>query len=62
MMAPTLVLHDGKPQLVLGSGGSNRIRTAFLQVVSNLLDFGMDITTLPLRPPPPSLGAGRIPC
>jgi len=45
MMAPTLVLHDGKPQLVLGSGGSNRIRTAILQVVSNLLDFGMDITT-----------------
>jgi gamma-glutamyltranspeptidase / glutathione hydrolase len=28
---------------VLGSGGSNRIRTAILQVVSNVLDFGMDI-------------------
>ena len=44
MMAPTIVLHDGKPRLVLGSGGSNRIRTAILQVVSNMLDFGMDIT------------------
>ncbi|MBE9135770.1 gamma-glutamyltransferase [Nodosilinea sp. LEGE 07088] len=43
MMAPTLVLQDGKPRLMLGSGGSNRIRTAILQVVSNVLDFGMDI-------------------
>lgn len=43
MMAPTLVLTDGQPRLVLGSGGSNRIRTAILQVVSNVLDFGMDI-------------------
>lgn len=45
MMAPTIVLRDGKPQLVLGSGGSNRIRTAILQVVSNVLDFGMDIAS-----------------
>ena len=43
MMAPTVVLKDGKPCLVLGSGGSNRIRTAILQVVSNMLDFDMDI-------------------
>lgn len=43
MMAPTLVLDQGQPRLVLGSGGSNRIRTAILQVVSNVLDFGMDI-------------------
>ena len=45
MMAPTIVLQDGRPRLVLGSGGSNRIRTAILQVVSNVLDFGMDIAT-----------------
>jgi gamma-glutamyltranspeptidase/glutathione hydrolase len=45
MMAPTIVLQDGKPRLVLGSGGSNRIRTAILQVVSNVVDFGWDITT-----------------
>ncbi len=43
MMAPTIVLTDGKPRLVLGSGGSNRIRTAILQVVSNVLDFGLDL-------------------
>ncbi|MEM9163694.1 MAG: gamma-glutamyltransferase [Cyanobacteria bacterium P01_F01_bin.4] len=41
MMAPTMILQDGRPQLVLGSGGSNRIRTAILQVISNLMDFDM---------------------
>ncbi len=43
MMAPTMILKAGKPQLVLGSGGSNRIRTAILQVISNILDFGMPL-------------------
>jgi len=50
MMAPTLVLQDGKPRLVLGSGGSNRIRTAILQVISNVLDFGMDLETAVTAP------------
>jgi gamma-glutamyltranspeptidase/glutathione hydrolase len=40
MMAPTLVEHGGT-QAVLGSGGSNRIRSAILQVIANLVDFGM---------------------
>lgn len=44
MMAPTMILKAGKPQLVLGSGGSNRIRTAILQVISNVLDFEMPLT------------------
>jgi len=43
MMAPTIILKQGKPQLVLGSGGSNRIRTAILQVISNTLDFEMPL-------------------
>lgn len=43
MMAPTLILKGGKPQLALGSGGSNRIRTAILQVISNILDFGLPL-------------------
>ena len=43
MMAPTILLQDDKPQLVLGSGGSNRIRTAILQVISNVLDFAMPL-------------------
>ena len=43
MMSPTMILRGSKPQLVLGSGGSNRIRTAVLQVISNVLDFGMTL-------------------
>ncbi len=43
MMAPTILLRDGKPMLALGSGGSNRLRTAILQVISNVCDFGMEL-------------------
>ncbi|MBD0337511.1 MAG: gamma-glutamyltransferase, partial [Cyanobacteria bacterium Co-bin13] len=43
MMAPTMVLQGNRPQLVLGSGGSNRIRTAILQVILNAVDFGMSL-------------------
>jgi gamma-glutamyltranspeptidase / glutathione hydrolase len=44
MMTPTIVLKDGQTRLVVGSGGSIRIRSAILQVLSNLLDFGMRLT------------------
>ena len=40
MMAPTIVERDGQ-LMVLGSGGSNRIRTAVMQVILNLTVFGM---------------------
>lgn len=43
MMAPTILLREGRPAIVLGSGGSNRIRTAIVQVISNVLDFQMPI-------------------
>ena len=42
MMAPTVVLKEGEPELVLGSAGSNRIRSAILQVIVNAIDHGMD--------------------
>ncbi len=38
MMAPTVVLRDGHPELVLGSAGSNRIRSAILQTIVRVLD------------------------
>jgi gamma-glutamyltranspeptidase/glutathione hydrolase len=41
MMAPTIVLRDGAPELVLGSAGSNRIRSAILQTIVRVLDSGM---------------------
>lgn len=44
MMTPTIVLYNGQIRLVLGSGGSIRIRSAILQVLSNLLDFKMPLS------------------
>jgi gamma-glutamyltranspeptidase/glutathione hydrolase len=41
MMAPSLVLFRDGRRVATGSGGSNRIRTAVLQVLVNLIDFGM---------------------
>jgi len=43
MMSPTLILKDGEPVLILGSAGSNRIRSAIIQVILNHLVFGMNI-------------------
>ena len=41
MMSPTAVLRDGDPELVLGSAGSNRIRSAILQTIIRVIDDGM---------------------
>jgi gamma-glutamyltranspeptidase/glutathione hydrolase len=41
MMAPTVVLREGRPELVLGSAGSNRIRSAILQTILRVIDDGM---------------------
>ena len=41
MMAPTLAIDEGRV-IATGSGGSNRLRTAILQTLNNLYDFGMD--------------------
>ncbi len=43
MMAPTIILSTDGTVTALGTGGSNRIRTAILQVAVNLLDHGMDL-------------------
>jgi gamma-glutamyltranspeptidase/glutathione hydrolase len=42
MMSPTVVLRDGEVEAGLGSGGSNRIRSAILQTILRLLAEGMD--------------------
>ena len=39
MMAPCLVRRNEAPLLVTGSGGSKRIRSSLLQVISHILDF-----------------------
>jgi gamma-glutamyltranspeptidase / glutathione hydrolase len=43
MMAPTAVLRDGVVHLALGSAGSNRIRSAILQVILGVIDRGLDL-------------------
>jgi gamma-glutamyltranspeptidase/glutathione hydrolase len=40
MMAPTVVLADGHPRLVVGSAGSVRLRGAIMQVIVNVLAHG----------------------
>jgi gamma-glutamyltranspeptidase/glutathione hydrolase len=42
MMAPSLAL-DGNRLIATGSGGSNRLRTAILQTLCNMIDFGMPV-------------------
>lgn len=42
MMSPTL-FFAGNKAVVLGSGGSNRIRTALLQTLLNMIDCGMTV-------------------
>jgi gamma-glutamyltranspeptidase/glutathione hydrolase len=41
MMAPTLVRRDGRVVMGVGSAGSNRIRSAILQVIVNSIDHHM---------------------
>ncbi|MCF8721267.1 gamma-glutamyltransferase [Nitrospina gracilis] len=42
-MCPTIVFKNGKPLLATGSPGGPRLTTATLQVLINVMDFGMNI-------------------
>jgi len=42
-MTPTIVLKDGKPLLVLGTPGGSRIITTVLQIIVNVIDYGMSL-------------------
>jgi gamma-glutamyltranspeptidase/glutathione hydrolase len=42
-MTPTIVLKDGKPVLALGSPGGPTIINSVLEVIVNVLDFGMNV-------------------
>lgn len=50
MMTPTIILKNSKPHLILGSSGSNRIRSAIIQTILNHLVFGKDIESAVLCP------------
>jgi gamma-glutamyltranspeptidase/glutathione hydrolase len=42
-MTPTIVFRDGKPFLVTGSPGGSRIISTTLQVITNVIDFDMNL-------------------
>jgi gamma-glutamyltranspeptidase/glutathione hydrolase len=43
MQAPTVLDRDGRVRLVVGSSGSNRLRSAITQVIVNVIDHGMSV-------------------
>jgi gamma-glutamyltranspeptidase/glutathione hydrolase len=49
-MAPSLVLRDGRPRLVVGSAGSLRLRGAILQIVVNVVGHGLGVREAIERP------------
>lgn len=43
MMSPSIITKDEKPLMILGSGGSNRIRSALVQVIINYFCKNMNL-------------------
>jgi gamma-glutamyltranspeptidase/glutathione hydrolase len=43
MMAPSVVMREGEVELVLGSAGSSRIRSAILQTIIGVVDHDLDV-------------------
>src|SRR3954466_6117411 len=50
MMSPTVALRDGRPEVALGSAGSNRIRSAILQTLLGVIDHGLAAQAAVERP------------
>jgi gamma-glutamyltranspeptidase / glutathione hydrolase len=50
MQAPSLLTRDGGVRLVIGSSGSNRLRSAIMQVIVNLLDHHLPVVEAVGRP------------
>ena len=61
MMAPSLVLEDGTPRLVVGSAGSIRLRGAILQIVVNVARHGLSVEEA-LEAPRVHYEDGRVHC
>ncbi len=49
-MSPSIVLHDGRPRLVVGSAGSLRLRGAVMQIVVNVIGHGLGVRDAIERP------------
>ncbi len=50
MMAPTLALDDQGPALAIGAAGGTRLRSALVQVLTAVLDEGLDPQSAVERP------------
>ena len=50
MMAPSVVLENGRPRLVVGSAGSVRLRAAITQIIVNVVGHGMSVREAISRP------------
>jgi gamma-glutamyltranspeptidase / glutathione hydrolase len=59
MMAPTVVLRDGGLEMALGSGGSNRIRSAIVQAILRLVVDGLEAAEA-VRAPRVHFEAGAV--
>ena len=49
-ITPTIILKEGDPFLVLGSPGASRIISTIIELVVNVIDFGMDVNAANLAP------------
>lgn len=49
-IAPTMLFENGKLQMVIGSPGAGRIISTMVQVICNVVDFGMEADAANLAP------------
>lgn len=49
-MTPTIISKEGQPVLIIGAPGATRIITGLVQVIVNVLDFGMSVAEAVLAP------------
>ena len=61
MQAPTMVTRNGRLELVVGSSGSNRLRSAITQVVWNVIEHRMDVDSA-VRHPRVHVEGDRLDC
>jgi gamma-glutamyltranspeptidase/glutathione hydrolase len=58
-MCPTVLAENGVPRAALGASGGRRIMPAVAQLVSYLVDYGMDLETAMAAPRISATGEGR---
>ncbi len=61
MQAPSMMLDRGSLRLVVGSSGSNRLRSAITQVIQNVAEHGMDVEQA-VRHPRIHIEGDRLDC